>query len=65
MKYTKEQMFDRLIMLDFGCWVKRVEQYGLGFEVVTIFNKNNANVEVLGDGSFITEVAIAMSEWDI
>lgn len=65
MKYTEEQMFNRLNVLGFDCWVKNIEQYGLGFEVVTTFNTNTTNEEILDDIDFINEVDIAMREWDI
>lgn len=65
MKYSEEQMFNRLNVLGFDCWVKAIEQYSLGFEVVTTFNTNTANEEILDDIDFINEVDSAMCEWDI
>lgn len=65
MKYTKEQMFDRLKVLGFDCWVKTIELWCLGHEVVTTFNTNTANEEVLDDIDFINEVDRSMCEWDI
>ena len=65
MRYTEEQMFNRLNTLGFNCWVKNIEQYSLGFEVVTTFNTNTANEKILDDIDFINEVDSTMCAWDI
>lgn len=65
MKYTKEQLVDRLLKLNHRGWVDTIHNHSLFYEVTQTFNNYvEADVSV-DDYTFLNLVDSAMAEWDI
>lgn len=64
MKYTEDNLIDRLNDLGYEAWVDTIENYGLIYEVTYHFNNSVEDKEV-SDSDFLRRVDEAMCEWDI
>ena len=65
MKYTEEQLEERLIKLNHNGWVSAIHNYSLFYEVTQTFNNYVATDVSIDDYTFLSLVDCAMSEWDI
>ena len=65
MKYTEEQLEERLIKLNHTGWASAIRNYSLFYEVTQTFNNYVATDVSIDDYTFLNLVDSAMSEWDV